>query len=283
MYDNKRYFTMTGAVLPGYEQLCDVQDALDSLYAMTFSRLATPLAPLPTTTTLGLDDEELITAAERISPTFPRLWRGDTSGYPSHSEARSALVYLLAGYTKDPEQLERLFMASALYREGKWPRERDKVIGDALRDVTWQYELPARPATPRSRPRPTTPPTNGTNPDTTLMAAPYTDLWNAELLTREHGADLRWCEAFGSWFCWDGTRWTRDESGEVMRRAKDAIKSLYAEAAVAADSTSKQIAAHAKSSQSVARLKAMIDLARSEPGIPVRPDDLDRDPWMLTV
>jgi putative DNA primase/helicase len=34
-------------------------------------------------------------------------------------------------------------------------------------------------------------------------------------------------------------------------------------------------------SESSARINAMIDLARSEPGIPVRPDQLDANPWLL--
>jgi putative DNA primase/helicase len=34
-------------------------------------------------------------------------------------------------------------------------------------------------------------------------------------------------------------------------------------------------------SESAARINAMLDLARSEPGIPILPDDLDRDPWLF--
>jgi putative DNA primase/helicase len=36
-------------------------------------------------------------------------------------------------------------------------------------------------------------------------------------------------------------------------------------------------------SESAARINAMIDLARSEPGIPILPDQLDREPWLLNV
>jgi hypothetical protein len=151
MYDRGRFFTFTGQPLEGYEQITDCQDALDTFYAETFP--TKPTTPrLATSTVLSLDDREIIDAAQRINPKFTGLFdAGETSGYPSHSEARSALVYLLAGYSKDPAQLERLFQASALYREDKWPREGQKLINDALRDVTWQYESP-RARAPQTAP-----------------------------------------------------------------------------------------------------------------------------------
>jgi putative DNA primase/helicase len=34
-------------------------------------------------------------------------------------------------------------------------------------------------------------------------------------------------------------------------------------------------------SESAARINAMLDLARSEPGIPILPGDFDRDPWLF--
>src|SRR5947209_18897785 len=36
-------------------------------------------------------------------------------------------------------------------------------------------------------------------------------------------------------------------------------------------------------SESAPRQHAMISLAQSEPGIPVLPQDMDRDPWLLNV
>jgi putative DNA primase/helicase len=38
---------------------------------------------------------------------------------------------------------------------------------------------------------------------------------------------------------------------------------------------------HALKSESASRIAAMIELAKSEPGIPILPEDLDRDPWLL--
>jgi len=111
-----------------------------------------------------------------------------------------------------------------------------------------------------------------------------TDLGNARRLVKRHGQDLRYCYPWDRWLVWDSTRWTFDTSGEVYRRAKETIKSIYAEASEAEDPREReQLAKHAMRSESDARIRAMINLAQSEPGIPVLPDDFDADPWALNV
>ncbi len=45
----------------------------------------------------------------------------------------------------------------------------------------------------------------------------------------------------------------------------------------------KAVGRWAQQSLSEARIRAMISLARGEPGIPVRPEELDSDPYLLNV
>ncbi len=123
-------------------------------------------------------------------------------------------------------------------------------------------------------------------PATITVAPEYglTDLGNARRLVRLHHQDLRYCFPWDKWLVWDGTRWVFDTSGEVYRRAKETVKSIYAEAAQTEDSREReQLAKHAMRSESDARIRAMINLAQSEPGIPVLPEDFDADPWLLNV
>ena len=40
---------------------------------------------------------------------------------------------------------------------------------------------------------------------------------------------MRYCEAWSRWLVWDGKRWTIDETGQVMRGAKDTIKGMGVE------------------------------------------------------
>jgi P4 family phage/plasmid primase-like protien len=108
-----------------------------------------------------------------------------------------------------------------------------------------------------------------------------TDLGNAERLIHRHGARLRYCWLWSKWLAWDGKRWVKDDSGEVYRRAKETVASIYQEAAAADDERRKAIAKHAMRSEAGARIKEMVDLARSD--VPVMPEELDADPDLLNV
>jgi len=111
-----------------------------------------------------------------------------------------------------------------------------------------------------------------------------TDLGNAERLVLRHGRDLRYVHPWGKWLAWDGQRWAVDATGEVERRAVETVASIYTEAASADDKDErKAISRHAERSESRSRIDAMISLARSRPGIPVMPEDLDADLWALNA
>jgi putative DNA primase/helicase len=109
-----------------------------------------------------------------------------------------------------------------------------------------------------------------------------TDTGNSERLIERDGEHLRYCHPWRTWLVQDGKRWHPDDTGEVVRRAKEASKSIYGEAARAPnDQAAKALGNWAKQSLSEARIKAMIELAKSD--VPVVPDDLDADPWLLNV
>jgi putative DNA primase/helicase len=111
---------------------------------------------------------------------------------------------------------------------------------------------------------------------------PLTDYGNAERLVKCHGANLRYCEAWGKWLVWDDSRWAVDRTGEVMRRAKFTVRAAIREAADIDDDTKRQAyLKHLLKSESERALRAMIALAQSEPGIPVVPEELDTHPMLL--
>lgn len=111
-----------------------------------------------------------------------------------------------------------------------------------------------------------------------------TDLENAARFAETHGNDLRYVAKWRNWIVWDGQRWRRDDTGEVQRRAKETARDIYEATAAIKDSEKRTKQRKlALAAQSAKRIGAMIDLARSEPGIPVTPDLLDTDPWLLNV
>jgi len=119
--------------------------------------------------------------------------------------------------------------------------------------------------------------------DTTLPRGyNLTDLGNAERFVAQHGENIRYCYLWGKWLGWTGTRWGRDDAGLVHRLAKKTVRSMYREASDAEDEERrKAIAKHASRSEGADKIKAMLELARSE--VPVAPDELDSDPWLLNA
>ena len=59
------------------------------------------------------------------------------------------------------------------------------------------------------------------------------------------------------------------------------VRLMYAEAEEQDDDRRKALVSWATRSESQSRIEAMINSAKSEPGIPVRPEELDRDPWLF--
>jgi P4 family phage/plasmid primase-like protien len=111
--------------------------------------------------------------------------------------------------------------------------------------------------------------------------ASLTDVGNAARLVRQHGDDLRYCKQIG-WLIWDGTRWSPDDTGCVMRRAKQTARSIYQEAAKATEADlSKRLGRHADKAHAEHALKAMVSLAESE--VPLRVRELDMDPFLLNT
>jgi len=160
--------------------------------------------------------------------------------------------------------------------------ERSHVFGAELIDIDQLVVLAGQEPPPEpSHPDPPPLAVTTSGDDTRHHAS---DLGNARRLVSRHGGDIRYCYPWAKWLVWDGRRWKLDDSGEIYRRAKETVAAIYREAAAADDATErKDLAKHALRSEAEARINAMVSLAESEPGIPVRPDDLDRNPWLLTV
>jgi putative DNA primase/helicase len=113
---------------------------------------------------------------------------------------------------------------------------------------------------------------------------PFTDLGNAERLVARHGDDMRFCHDWNQWLVWDGTRWTRDATRAVKRLAINTVRGIHDEKALTDDSDVRQaITKHAKRSESDASIEAMLRVAAALDQVPVTPDQLDADPWLLTT
>jgi putative DNA primase/helicase len=147
-----------------------------------------------------------------------------------------------------------------------------------------------------TKPEPATPP--GDDPH-------HTDVGNAMRLIRRHGRDLRFCEPWEKWLHYDGGVWTDEAGQRVQRLAKETVLALFGDATQRVLEVGRQLkqlpdgdqskrlrlkaelrraekdVAFAFKSEAAPRIHARIDLASSEPGVAVSPDELDRHPMLL--
>ena len=129
IYDNLRFFTVTGNHLVGTPTTIEARQAeLEQLYGQLFTEMPTPPAEESVVAFTRMSDEEVLARARsaRNGELFERLFlKGDIAGYDSGSEADLALCSLLAFWTgPNPAQIDRLFRKSKLV-DTKWTTRKD--------------------------------------------------------------------------------------------------------------------------------------------------------------
>ncbi|WP_082505763.1 phage/plasmid primase, P4 family [Deinococcus sp. Leaf326] len=157
--------------------------------------------------------------------------------------------------------------------------QRDEfTLGTALGKVEVAYETPARE------------PWGGP-----MFAT--TDIGNGERLAHEAADTLRHNDTQG-WLVWDGRRWRGSGDSGPMMEAKRVAKKMTQEALDYgqqaktiedegrrnfATTEAKALVQHAQRSQSLPRLKAMLECAKTEQSIAVRAEEFDNSPYLLNV
>jgi len=307
MYCEGRFFTFTEKHLLStpitIESRQDEILALHRKYVPPTTEKPKPVQRIPSQP-LDISDNDLLSKAAQAknSNKFVALWRGDTGGYGSRSEADQALCNLLAFWTaNDASRMHRLFCQSGLYREDKWNRNArsgetygEGTIRRAIEQCTEVYT----PVKPRTYVDPTTenitplrivPTGDGANGVTTpdhanTVPTPngfnLTDLGNAERFAARYKDRVRWCETWNCWLVFNKRYWEKDESGRVDQLAKATVRAIYIEAGKEEDEAKrKQIAKHAAASESNRAIRAMLDRAKSE--LPSTPKEYNTHIYLL--
>ena len=150
MYDHRRMFTATGWHLEGTP--VTVRSAQKELLAL--SRRVWPegetgpdhgIHDIPDPVSPALDDGQVLekVRGSKSGAKFKRLWAGDLTDHDGdHSAADLALCGMLAFYTQDPVQIDRLFRQSKLMRP-KWD-ERHRGDGANYGEMTVERSLVGR-------------------------------------------------------------------------------------------------------------------------------------------
>jgi putative DNA primase/helicase len=287
IYEKKRFLALTGEVVGGVSQAVeDRQEELDQLYEQYLAKpaKAKAVSAAPERGTSFLDDKGLLRLARaaKNGDKFKALYdKGDLSAYDdNHSQADLALCFHLAFWTNcNPEQMDRLFRESALYRE-KWEREdyRQRTIEKAIEQCGECYQGPTN---------------SGDALDKELAAYRQTDVGNGMRFLARYGENVRYCVSSKTWYVYNGKYWEKDELGHVLQLARETVIAIEREAAtipVEYDDNCNPVKGPrteledwAKLSQSVRAYKAMLSDASCVKGIAIRITDFDTDPYLLNV
>jgi putative DNA primase/helicase len=284
IYDSGRFFTVTGAHLDGTPTA--VKEAapgtIEALYAIIAGEPdPTPRAPRASTRGETPTDEEVLKRCRKATnhDKFERLWGGDTSGYPSASEADLALCNILAFQSGgDYGTVDRLFKRSGLYRP-KWDERPgrtsygERTITKAISE-TLIPQVGSRTATGEARAHDPA--------DAICKDFHLTDLGNSERLLHRFGRDLQYCHPHRSWYRWNGRQWLVDRFNQAPKYAKATARRIYDEAAAEQNENRQgDLRKHARLSEGERAVRAMLALASSEVSIP--PELLDGDPNLLNL
>jgi len=152
MYDQGRFFTLTGHVWGNYTTINESQEAIDRLYKKVKPEKKESAVKTGSTPS-SQDDNQIVDIAigTKNGDKVLALLNGNWDGYSSQSEADLALCNHLAFYCGDnPEQIDRLFRTSGLMRD-KWDKKHHSdgrtygqgTIEKAISGTTEVYKPPA--------------------------------------------------------------------------------------------------------------------------------------------
>lgn len=132
IYSDARYMICTGEVT-NPSTINDCQDLLTILYSEI---KATSRSGTAQDGEESMADAELVEMAMRAANAakFNLLCQGEWTGYPSQSEADLALLSILAFYTRNNEQVKRLFRMSGLGKRDK-AQKNDTYLNYAIKRI----------------------------------------------------------------------------------------------------------------------------------------------------
>lgn len=293
MYEEGRYFVMTGKIAAEYLDITDCTQAIQGLHAKYIGGGKEPsLKPVISAPALPGTVQEIIELASsaKNGNKFATLMRGDYSAYSSQSEADIALCNMLAFWCRcDAELMDCVYRQSGLMRD-KWDR---KQSGSTYGAITLQKAIAFCDTVydpgqgDRADSNFSVSFTGAQKDDTqNIRLYPFDDTGNAHRLIDLFGQDIRYSYIDKKWLYYDGRKWCVDNCGAIERVADKAIDAMAAEEKLyiqqaaeddemgEASDRLKAFRKHYKASRSNKSKNAMVKEAQHH--VPVMPSQLDK-------
>ena len=267
MYDNARFFVMTGDRCSAHTAIADCTERIKPLHAKYLGSGHEPV-PKPRVQTALQTANDILKAAAgaKNGAAFSALYSGDFSAYGSHSEADLALCNMLAFWCGgDAGKIDSLFRQSGLMRD-KWDRKTGGSTYGVLTTAEGGYSLTIG---------------NGDTPQPKPKLYTFDDMGNAERFVDLFGENVRYCYTEKKWYYYNTLKWCTDNVGAAERMADRAVKAMNAEAKVYAQADAdegtemqKAFEKHVRQSRSNKSKKSL--LAESQHHVPILPSQMDR-------
>lgn len=214
-----RFVTLTGNAI----QKTDVVGNIDGFQWLIDTYMKRPISNSSIFTNEHresyLTDESVIQKAmsSKQGEKFNKLWNGDTSDYPSHSESDLALISILAFYCNgNKEQIDRLYRRSNLFRT-KWDEFRgNKTYGEITIDTALsgikEFYSPIVKTNPTEDFNDDFDKLSNLNP-IDVAKYPWTDIGAGMLFADFYQEQLRYVPERKSWFYYEDGIWAQDIGG----------------------------------------------------------------------
>lgn len=283
MYEDGRFFVMTGNSCSEYEGIAECSDSIKPLHEKYIGGGHEPVAKaVPAVSLSSADDIVKAAAGAKNGGKFVALYGGDTAGYTSSSEADMALCSILAFWTGcDASKMDVIFRSSGLMRE-KWDRPQSGstygalTIQKAIAGCSQVYSPKNSYSASFKQGE-----VNAQTEQTGQRLYSFDDTGNAQRFVDLFGDKVRYCYTDKRWLWYDGRKWCTDMTGAVKRLADKAVACMSAELKVyeqtdADEGTdmAKAFEKHMKSSRSNKSKNAMLNEVMHH--VPILPSQLDR-------
>lgn len=283
MYEDGRFFVMTGNSCSEYEGIAECTDSIKPLHEKYIGGGHEPVAKAVPAVRFDTADQIIKAAAgAKNGGKFVSLYSGRTAGYASQSEADMAFCSMLAFWTGcDASKMDVIFRSSGLMRE-KWDRPQSGstygalTIQKAIAGCSQVYSPKNSYSASFKQGE-----VNAQTEQTGQRLYSFDDTGNAQRFVDLFGDKVRYCYTDKRWLWYDGRKWCTDMTGAVKRLADKAVACMSAELKVyeqtdADEGTdmAKAFEKHMKSSRSNKSKNAMLNEVMHH--VPILPSQLDR-------
>lgn len=290
MYEDGRFFVMTGNSCSEYESIAECSDSIKPLHEKYIGGGHEPVAKAVPAVRLDTADQIIKAAAgAKNGGKFVSLYSGSTAGYASQSEADMAFCSMLAFWTGcDASKMDVIFRSSGLMRE-KWDRPQSGstygalTIQKAIAGCSQVYSPKNSYSASFKQGE-----VNAQTEQTGQRLYSFDDTGNAQRFVDLFGDKVRYCYTDKRWLWYDGRKWCTDMTGAVKRLADKAVACMSAELKVyeqtdADEGTdmAKAFEKHMKSSRSNKSKNAMLNEVMHH--VPVLPAQMDRFKTVLNT